>query len=397
MAHVVVVGGSLGGLRTVENLRQQGFDGDITVVAEEPHPPYTRPPLSKQLLTKEPSLADCEFRRRPEAELADWRYGLSAVSCSLAARTVTLSTGETLSYDGLVAATGVRSRRLPITSEGFSIRTLDDAIALQSRLVAGTRVLVIGAGFIGCEVAATAVTLGCSVDVVAIDPAPLVVPLGLEVGRAVQRRHEAHGVRFHLERGLAAVSPLPDGCWKVQLTDGSALTCDLFVVAVGSIPNTEWLQGNDLDLTNGVATDNWLRMGGVPGAVAVGDVARFPNPYFDDVPRRVEHWQMPTDTARRAVATLLSDLAGLAADTTPFTPLPWFWSDQYGEKLQSFGSPGLGDAAEVLEGSLTDGEAVVAYRRSGQLVGVALLGMARSAPKVRKLLVEELTPAPEPA
>jgi 3-phenylpropionate/trans-cinnamate dioxygenase ferredoxin reductase component len=392
MQRVVVVGGSLGGLRAVENLRLQGFDGDVTVLAQEAHPPYTRPPLSKQLLTKTPGLADCEFRRRPEADLADWRFGTSAVACDLELRTVTQDDGEVVEYDGIIAATGVRSRRLPasVTDAGYYIRTLDDAIALQPRLVAGVRLVIVGAGFIGCEVAATAVRLGCEVDVVAQDPAPLFMPLGTELGAAVRRRHESNGVRFHLDRGVGAIGSGVDDTWDVTLTDGTVLGCDLFVVAVGSVPNTEWLEGNGLELDGGVVCDNWMRMGGRPAAVAIGDVARFPNPWFDDVPRRVEHWQMPTDTARRAVATLLADLAGAPADAAPFTPLPWFWSDQYGEKLQSFGFPGLGQAAEILEGSLTD-EAVVAYRREGRLIGVVLLGMPRSAPSVRRLMLESLS------
>jgi NADPH-dependent 2,4-dienoyl-CoA reductase/sulfur reductase-like enzyme len=395
MTHVVVVGGSLGGLRTTENLRLLGFEGDITVIAEEAHAPYTRPPLSKTLLTRAPGLADVEFRRRPEAELAHWRFGTTAVASDLDHHTVTLSDGEVLTYDGLVAATGVRSRRLPadVTSSGYYIRTLDDAIALQSRLVPGARVVIVGAGFIGCEVAATASQLGCIVDVVAQDPAPLFVPLGGTVGEVIKRKHEANGVRFHLNHGIAAINARADNAWDLSLADGSVLTCDLYVIAVGSIPNTEWLDGNGLDLTNGVVCDNWMRMGGRPGAVAVGDVARFPNPRFDDVPRRVEHWQMPTDTSRRAVATLLSDLRGEAADPSPFMPLPWFWSDQYDQKLQSFGSPGLGQAAEVLEGHLSSDEAVIAYRRDGLLVGVVLLGMPKAAPMARKLVLESLTPA----
>lgn len=391
-ARVVVVGGSLSGLRVTENLRLQGFDGEITVLSGEPHPPYTRPPLSKQLLTRTPTLAEVEFRRRPEADLADWRLSTEAVSSDLAAQTVTLSDGEVLPYDGLVVATGVRSRRLPasLCPGAHYIRTLEDARALQEQLHDGARVAVVGAGFIGCEVAATAIGLGCEVDVVAADPTPLYVPLGEVVGTVVRRRHEAAGVRFHLGRTVGLVTETDDGR-VLELDDGTRIDCDVIVVAIGSIPNTEWLEGNGLDLSNGVLCDDRLRAGGLRGVVAVGDIARFPHRWFDSTPRRIEHWQMPTDTAKRAAATLLADLSGHAVDQEHFTPVPWFWSDQYDSKLQSFGLPGLGSAAEVLDGDLAAGEAVVAYRRDdGKLVGVVLLGLPKAAPGARRRLIQDL-------
>lgn len=390
MSRIVVVGGSLGGLRATETLFNAGWEGDVVVLSAERHAPYTRPPLSKALLAGTPQLSAVEFRRRPEAERADWRFGVSAVHADLDSRTVELSDGSTLGYDGLVAASGVRSRRLPVTvtTKGLSVRTLDDCAALQPLLTPGARVAIVGAGFIGCEIAATAVGLGAAVEVIAVDPVPMAMPLGETVGRAIQRRHEAHGIRFHLGRSLRAVESEDSGHVLV-LDDGSTVECDVLVEAIGSQPCVEWLEGNGLDLTNGVQCDNWMRMGGRHGAVAIGDVARFPNPLFDDVPRRVEHWQMPTDTARRAVATLLSDLSGASADPAPFLPLPWFWSDQFSMKLQSFGSPALGTRTAVLEGDLDD-ESVIGYYRGEQLVGAVLLGMPKAAPRVRKLVLDSL-------
>jgi NADPH-dependent 2,4-dienoyl-CoA reductase/sulfur reductase-like enzyme len=391
MSRIVVVGGSLGGLRATEALLAQGWEGGIVVLSAEAHPPYTRPALSKKLLAGAPDLAAVELRRRPETDVADWRFGVSAVHADLDAARLTLSDGSVIPYDGIVAATGVRPRRLPehLTGNGFTVRTLDDCTALRPLLSAGTRLAIVGAGFIGCEIAATAAELGCGVDVVALDRAPMVLPLGEVVGTAVQRRHEARGVRFHLGLSIQAVDSSPSG-HILSLDDGSRVECDVFVEAIGSQPCVEWLEGNGLDLVDGVECDNSMRMGGRSGAVAVGDVARFPNPLFDDVPRRVEHWQMATQTAARAAATLLADLSGPPAESKPFRPLPWFWSDQFEMKLQSFGSPVLGERVEVLEGELA-GEAAIGYYRGEQLVGVVLLGMPKAAPRLRREILDSLT------
>lgn len=176
----------------------------------------------------------------------------------------------------------------------------------------------------------------------------------------------------------------------VELSDGTVVTADVVVEAVGSVPNVEWLTGNGLDLSDGVPCDNDMRV--CPGVVAVGDVARFPNPRYDDVPRRVEHWSIPVDTARRAAATLLADLGLAAPDTAPFRPLPSFWSDQYGLRIQSFGMPALGaDDIRVFEGDPT-GEVVAGYHRDGELVGVVMIGCASAVPRYRDLLLR--TPEP---
>lgn len=391
MQRIVIAGGSLGGLRTTEALYAAGFDGQVVVISEEKHRPYTRPPLSKLALAQAPDLSKLLFKQRPEAERADWRPGVSVVTADLEAHSVDLSDGSQLTFDALVAATGVRPKRLPtsITSRAHVIRTFDDCRALQPHMARAARVAIVGAGFIGCEVAATAARLGCSVDVVALDPVPLHQPLGLEVGAAVQRRHEREGVRFHLGTAIAAIADDKD-TQTLELADGMTLTCDVLVVAIGSAPCVEWLEGNGLDLADGVACDNWMRMDERPAMVAVGDVARFPNPLFDDVPRRVEHWQMPMDTARRAAATVLSDLHGQPADPAPFTPLPTFWSDQYDLRLQSFGALSLADEVRILEGDLDD-EAVAGYYRGGRLVGALLMGFPKKMVPVRRQVLAELT------
>lgn len=390
---VVIVGASLGGLRTAEALRRCGFGGELVVVGAEPHLPYNRPPLSKEVLATSVRHEAVAFPLRAAVADVVWRLGTEATAADLASRTVTLADGSTVDYDGLVIATGLRPRRLdlpgppPTAAAGrHAVRTLDDAAALRADLAPGARLVVLGAGFIGCEVAATARTLGCEVTCVAVDPYPLVRPLGVAMGAELQRRHESHGVAFRLGVG---VSSFRGGrrVRAVELSSGEQLPADVVVEAVSSRCNVEWLAGNGLDLTDGVRCDNLLRActangTAVDGVHVVGDLARFPNPLFDDVPRRVEHWNIPTETGRRAAAALAAYLAGDGYDTVAreaFRPMPSFWSDQYDLRLQSFGAPGLAASQHdirVLEGSLDD-EVVVGYHRDDVLVGVVGIGMLR--------------------
>jgi NADPH-dependent 2,4-dienoyl-CoA reductase/sulfur reductase-like enzyme len=264
------------------------------------------------------------------------------------------------------------------------IRTLDDAIGLRAALVPGAKVVVLGAGFIGCEVAATARKLGCEVHCVAIDAYPMVRPLGVELASELQRRHEAQGVVFHLGVGVSEFVG-DDHVTGVVLSDGTRLDADVVLEALGSRCNVEWLEGNGLDLGDGVLTDTALRpmRDGLPvdGVAAVGDVVRFPNRRFDDGAWRVEHWNIPTDSGRRAGAVLSAYLSGEGYDdvaSAEWTLLPAFWSDQYDTRLQSYGMPGLadGDGIRVLEGSLDD-ECVVGYHRGDDLMGVVGVGMLR--------------------
>ncbi len=198
-------------------------------------------------------------------------------------------------------------------------------------------------------------------------------PLQEMMGRSLQHRHEQRGVRFHLGRVPTAFLG-DDRVTGVVLDDGTELTADLVVEAVGCRPNVEWLDGNGLDLRDGLLCDNQLRVEGRPDVVACGDLARFPNLLFDEVPRRVEHWTMVTDTAKKAGHTLGATLAGSHEDGV-FAPVPSFWSDQYGARIQSFGAVGLGDAdVRVIEGDL-DGEVAAGYYRDGRLVGVVLVGL----------------------
>ncbi|MFG3087031.1 NAD(P)/FAD-dependent oxidoreductase [Streptomyces antibioticus] len=377
---VLVVGASMAGLRAAEQLRAAGWTGAITLVGDEPHMPYNRPPLSKEVLAGKAPFASLAFRPRPAVADAAWLLGRRAVTARLPERTVVLDDGTSLSYDGLVVATGMRPRRLtcpgPLPGR-HTVRTLDDAQGLREALTRpGARVVVVGAGFIGCEVAATAVALGVR-EVTVVDPLPLPMtgPLGPLLGRALLRRHEARGVRFALGTGVAGFTG-EDRVTGVELSDGRVLAADVVVESVGSVANTEWLDGNGLDLTDGVRTDALLRAGGRPEAVAVGDVARFPNARYDGVPRRVEHWSIPGDTAKQAARTLVAHLHGTGEEPAPFAPLPTFWSDQHDFRLQSFGAPSYGaDDVRVLDGTPDgDGDLVVGYHRDGLLVGVVALG-----------------------
>ena len=387
----VVVGASMAGLRAAEAVRKAGFTGEVVVFGTEPHMPYNRPPLSKDALLGEPE--GLAFRIPRAAQDVHWRLGETVVAADLSARTVTLESGETLEWSGLVAATGLRPRRLPLpgpTAGRHVIRTLDDAAALRAELYPGARLVIIGAGFIGCEVAAAARKAGIEVDIVAPESVPVERPLQTMLGKALQRRHEARGVRFHLGTVPTAFEGT-DRVTKVHLANGTALAADVVIEAVGCTPNTQWLDGNGLDLTDGLLCDNHLRVEGRPDMVACGDIARFPNPLFDDVPRRVEHWTMVTDTAKRAGATLGAHLSGTGIDEHPFAPIPSFWSDQYDLRIQSFGAVGLGDDVRVLEGDLDD-DVVVGYHRDGRLVGVVLIGLPNRYQHYRALTGRSMVP-----
>ncbi len=393
---VVIVGASMGGLRAAEALRRFGYAGPITAIGDEPYSPYNRPPLSKEVLAAEVSHEAVAFPQRPATEDVNWVLGTRVVSADLANNSVTDETGLVHPFSALIIATGLRPKRLQCQNGDLAgrhvVRTLDDAIALRSELTAGARVVILGAGFIGCEVAATARKLGCEVTVVAPGVHPIVRPLGPVLAKELQRRHEEQGVSFRMK---STVTDLV-GSSRVTglvLDSGGQLDCDLFIEAIGSDANVEWLAGNGLDLSNGVLTNNDLQVISEDGQTlenvfAVGDVARFPNPVFDGEPRRVEHWNIPTDSAKRVgqvlAASLANDEAALASvRQQPFAPIPSFWSDQYDMHLLAYGLLGLADEIRQLDGVLS-GDCVFGYYRGGKMVGVCGIGMRSVVQSFRK-------------
>lgn len=385
----------MGGLRAAEALRKSGYTGPLKVIGQEIHAPYNRPPLSKEVLSTVVTHEAVAFPQRATTDDVEWVRGISAVSVDLDARTVTTDDGARHPWRALVIATGLRARRLdlPELSGRHSIRTLDDAIALRETLTKGCRLVVLGSGFLGCEVAATARKLGCEVTIVSPSELPILRPLGRELAAEVQRRHEAHGVGFRMGRTVTAL--LGDSrLTGVVLDDGERLDADVLVEAIGSECNSEWLAGTGLDISNGVLADSAMRAVCVDGTVrddvyVVGDIARFPHLMFDGVPRRIEHWNIPTDTGKRVGAVLGAWLAGDGsfdeAAAQPFTPMPTFWSVQFEIDLRAYGLPALADEARLLEGELA-GNCVVGYYRGGRMIGVVGLGMQAALMPYRQLI-----------
>lgn len=381
---IVVAGGSLGGLRAAEQLRARGYAGPIRVIGDETHPPYNRPPLSKEILasptTAAEALSALVFRQRASTADVQWTLGVAIVGSDLAARRIRLSTGEEVAYDGLVVATGLRPRRLDIDAPAagrYVVRTIEHSIALRERLRPGTRVVVVGAGFIGCEVAAAAIVLGCEVTVIEGSTGPMESSIGPALSSSLKAFLETRGVHFRAGRRVIGLLSETDGaCAGVTLDDGTEVVADAVVESIGSVPNADWLNGNGLDLTDGVLCDDRMRVVGTSGVVAVGDIARFPDSVLGGPARRVEHWATPGDTAKIAAGTLVADLAGQPASEAA-TPLPSFWTDLFGIRVFGVGTPGLATSVHELEGDLADPEHGLAlgYLRDELLVGVVTVAL----------------------
>ncbi len=383
---IVIVGASLGGLRTAQALRRLGFGGRLVAIGEEKHLPYDRPPLSKEVLAGKWDVERTQLLRPEDEALAvEWRLGERAVGLDLAAREVMLEGGARVGYDALAIATGSSARRIPSTPPLAGIhvlRTLDDALALRAELDRSPRVAVIGAGFIGAEVAATCRGRGLEVAMVEALPAPLERGLGRELGDYVGRIHRDHGV--DLRCGIGVKRFLGEGRVEgLELADGARIAADVVVVGIGSAPNTSWLGSSGLELADGVVCDASCRATRAPNVVAVGDVARWPNARFGES-MRIEHWTNATEQADHAAATLLAGENGAA----PFVPVPFVWSDQYDRKLQIAGRIAAGDEARVVDGSLEEGRFVMAFGRGGLLTGVFGMNRPRVVLKLRGMIRE---------
>jgi 3-phenylpropionate/trans-cinnamate dioxygenase ferredoxin reductase subunit len=380
---VVVVGASLAGLRAVEGLRAEGFDGELVVVGAEERLPYNRPPLSKELLAGRSDVEDVALQRVGDLR-CEWVLGSAAKRLDLDARRVVLADHRELAFDGLILACGADARPLrrpPGPAEGvFMLRTLDDSLRLRAGMVGAGHVVIVGAGFIGCEVASTARSLGLDVTMVDVAASPMEPRVGEEVGRWAAELHRSHGVRLVLGTGVDTLEGA-DRLTAVRLADGTRIEADLAVVGLGSVPNTGWLAGSGLPLDDGIVCDATLAVHGVPGVVAAGDVARWPyGPVGGSV--RVEHWSNAVEQGGWAARTLLHGGA-----SGPFATLPSFWSDQHGARIQSLGLPAAAHRSLVVEGSPDEGRFVVLYARAGRLVGAIAVGLPRRLARLRRAVL----------
>jgi NADPH-dependent 2,4-dienoyl-CoA reductase/sulfur reductase-like enzyme len=387
VTRLVVVGASLAGLRAVEAVRRDGFDGEVTLVGAEEHLPYDRPPLSKEYLAADESP---DPRYREEATFAgdldvELLLGTPASGLDTAARTVRVG-DRTVPYDGLVIATGAHARTLPGT-EGIAgvhtVRTLDDAIALRAALRGGaSRLTVVGAGFIGSEVASVGRKLGLEVTILEALETPLARAVGERMGRALTHLHRRRGTEVRTGVAVDEVVAHDGRVRAVRLADGTEVATDVLVVGIGARPATDWLEGSGLTLDDGVVADETLAA--APGVYVAGDIARWPNALFSDVAAgtmRLEHWTSAAEQGGRAARHAVDP-----ASATPYETVPYFWSDWYDGRVQFVGIA-AGDHVEVVAGDDAEGGPFTAiYRAGGRIVGALAVDMPAEVMKYRRLI-----------
>ncbi|BAH31503.1 NAD(P)/FAD-dependent oxidoreductase [Rhodococcus erythropolis] len=382
-SRLVVVGASLAGLKAVETARKIGFDGTITLIGAEDHLPYDRPPLSKAFLDADADQqADLAYRDLDGLKELDVELVLGSPATRLdVERQAITADGTCFEYDAAVLATGAQARTLPGT-EGMAgvhtLRTLDDARAVRAALDAGARTVVIGAGFIGSEVASGARKRGLDVTVVEALPTPLIRAIGEQMGETCSALHTANGTDLRCGTSVEAIEG-GVAVERVRLSDGSVLAADLVVVGVGAVPATAWLEGSGLELDNGIVCDNTLWTG-VPGVYAAGDVCRWRNGLFDRS-MRLEHWTSASEQGALAVRNALDPDAA-----KPYSTVPYFWSDWYDTRIQFVGVP---DADEIdVVGDVAGGSVVALYRSGDRLVGALALNRRSDIMKYRALILK---------
>ncbi|MGI5365272.1 NAD(P)/FAD-dependent oxidoreductase [Streptomyces iakyrus] len=385
MRTVAVVGASLAGLSAARSLRKQGYDGRLVVIGEELHRPYDRPPLSKEFLAGGIGEADLALEPDDEDLQAEWLLGARAAGLDTTPRAVRLTDGRQVRADGIVIATGASARTLP-GMDGLAgvhtLRTLDDARALRDELARGGRLVVIGGGFIGAEVASTARALGLDVTIVEAAPTPLAGPLGATMGGIVSALHADHGVRLLCGVGVKGLSG-ETRVDAVLMEDGRSIPADIVVVGVGARPCVDWLAGSGVELDDGVkcGADGRTSLAGV---VAVGDCASWYDPR-SGTHRRVEHWTGARERPDAAVAALLS-----WGESEPGVPRPpYFWSDQYGVKIQFAGNASRADSVTIEEGAADNRDVLAVYRRAGRPVAVLGMNQPRLFMRWRKQLAAD--------
>ncbi|GAB7064881.1 FAD-dependent oxidoreductase [Streptomyces mexicanus] len=395
---IAVVGAAAAGLAAAEGLRRLGWDGEITLVGDEPRLPYDRPPLSKQVLSGawEPE----RTALRDSAQLAglelDLRLGIRATAYDPLERTLTLDGhGPTvLRCAGVVAATGVAPRTLPGTDgiEGVHVlRTLDDALVLRRRLaVPGRRLAVVGSGVLGAEAAAVARTLGHDVALVGTQDTPMERVLGAEVGGLLAEVHRAHGVTLHTGQAVTGVRTESGRATGVVLADGTLVEADDVLLAVGSVPAVDWLRGPGakaagVDLSDGLGCDEFCAA--APGLYGAGDVARWYHPVLRRH-LRIEHRMNASEQGLAAARNLLAELEPERfGERRPFAPVPYFWSDQYDLKLQAYGVLAGAERIEVLHLDKDPLRLAALYGTADHAVGALAIGLPpRRARSVRALV-----------
>lgn len=386
---IVVVGASLAGLRAAEEIRHLGHKGDVVVMGDELHAPYDRPPLSKQLLSGKWDVARIHHHTPEKLDTLglEFRLGRRATGLDTEAGTVSCSDGSQVHYDGLVIATGARARWLPGTEDMAGVRTLrtlDDCLGLRAdlqRIGPAPRLVVIGAGFIGAEVAATCHGLGVDVTIVEALPTPLAGAIGEQMGEVCAGLHRDAGVALRVGVGVERVVPSPDGtsATVVYLSDGTALPADVVVVGIGVVPVVDWLGDSGVGLDNGVVCND--RLFAADNVVAAGDVARWTHVGLgEDI--RIEHW---TNAAEGGAVAARNLVVGSAAAES-YVPVPFFWSDQYGAKIQVIGRPRPDDEVVVVDGTAEDRKLVALYRRGDRLSAALAISRPRQLMAYRPLL-----------
>ncbi|GHH84232.1 pyridine nucleotide-disulfide oxidoreductase [Streptomyces sulfonofaciens] len=385
MSTTVVVGSSVAGVRTAQALRTEGYDGRVVLVGAEPGPPYDKPPLSKQFLSGARQAHEVTLLTAQEAHLAriELRLGSAARCLDVAARRLRLADGAELAYDTCVIATGAAARPSPwpVRSGLHVVRTLADSAALRADLLRGGPVVVVGGGFVGAEVAATARGLGCAVTVVDPLPVPMGRLLGPEVGAHFTALHERHGVATRFGTGVEAVTG-ESGRLRVALTDKTVLPAATVVVGIGAVPNDRWLAGSGLLLDDGVVCDEFCRAVGTGDVYAAGDVARWYHPGHG-TRVRVEHWTNAVDQAALVARNITRP-----EHPQPYAPVPYVWSDQYDWKIQIAGTPADATRHTVV-GRLSGGTArggALYGDDSGRLCAAVTVNWPRALVECRRLL-----------
>jgi NADPH-dependent 2,4-dienoyl-CoA reductase/sulfur reductase-like enzyme/ferredoxin len=399
---IAIVGASLAGLKAAEQLRAEGFTGSLTMIGDEPEEPYDRPPLSKQAQTGWITSAETTLPRRRDID-AEWKLGNAAAALDLERKRVILVDGQEVEFDRMLIATGVRALPWPVQAEAeldgvFTIRTRGDAAGLHERIMnKPSRVLVIGSGFTGSELASVCVELGIPVTVAEAGPAPLTGALGAVIGRISAEIMREHGVDLRTNTKVTSLQGEDGKLRRAELSDGTTIDVDVAVVALGGIRNVDWLETSGLAVgVWGLACDAGCRAFDAAGLVTddvfvAGDVARQPQPMFGYQFLAMEHWGNAVTQAEVAAHNMISD----ETDRWPHLDMPVFWSLQFGSNIKSVGVPSIADQIAITQGSVESRRFVAAYGRKGRIVGAVSWNEGKWLDFYHQL-IEQAAPFPPP-